>query len=68
MAGDEGRWEFERNIGTGGFGLVKLFTNQVTRDGGATLVALSATTAARGAVACAASESGRHRLGGVGSN
>ena len=25
----EGRWEFERNIGTGGFGLVKLFTNQV---------------------------------------
>ena len=25
----EGKWEFERNIGTGGFGLVKLFTNQV---------------------------------------
>ena len=25
----EGRWEFDRNIGTGGFGLVKLFTNQV---------------------------------------
>ena len=25
----EGKWEFERNIGTGGFGLVKLFNNQV---------------------------------------
>ena len=26
----EGRWEFQRNIGTGGFGLVKLFVNVVS--------------------------------------
>lgn len=55
MAGDEGRWEFERNIGTGGFGLVKLFTNQVTRDGGAAPVVISAISAVHGGVACAAS-------------
>ena len=30
LSGDEGRWEFEKNIGTGGFGIVKLFTNQVS--------------------------------------
>ncbi|CAI8028303.1 Inhibitor of nuclear factor kappa-B kinase subunit alpha [Geodia barretti] len=28
--GVDGRWEFEKNIGTGGFGLVKLFTNLET--------------------------------------
>lgn len=55
MAGDEGRWEFERNIGTGGFGLVKLFTNQVTRNGGAAPVVISAISAVHGGVACAAS-------------
>ena len=29
MTASTGRWEFEKNIGTGGFGVVKLFVNKV---------------------------------------